>query len=288
MGKEADCRKGSPARTNAMAEANNVDAESMLTRARLGLCPTEAAEAEVRKYQENETAEAEQRKYQQIEKDLNMERNREALQISTSSWLATRQATKEERRVDPTLKNAEVTYKAMRSMLMQSGNELSEAQMKEHWGNLRPVETTEQGSPMPERTMVSYATMCSMLRYRGAVVSEDKLKRQWEYLQYKANEERRDEAGDEQDSPPRPMCTHCWQPSAPPGKNYLSPTAQNELLKDSCCTPCWMYHHLPRQYTRLGWDREGLHHGGECWKALLKKGSPILKFDEWELLDSSD
>merc|ERR1712039_976774 len=44
------------------------------------------------------------------------------------------------RRVDPRLDNAKVTYEDMCAMYRAQGQELSDAQLTEHWNNLEPVQ----------------------------------------------------------------------------------------------------------------------------------------------------
>ena len=75
-------------------------------------------------------------------------------------------------------------------------------------------------------------------------------------------------------------------------KKTLSPEAQYELLKKSCCTPCWMHALFPEEYARLGWDQREAHHGGVCLQDLLK-GQPLPKKDvdaleatEWQHLET--
>ena len=137
---------------------------------------------------------------------------------------------------------------------------------------------SESVNPVLDYTMVSYATMCSMLHHRGVELSETQLKEQWNYLKA---------AGSGEDHTTNTLCIHgCGQQVTSRKKKFLSQEAQDELLKRSCYSPCWMNAHFPQEYIRVGWNRRGLDHGGGCLQALLKRGAEALEAGNWQHLDS--
>ena len=108
---------------------------------------------------------------------------------------------------------------------------------------------------------MSFSTMCAMRQYRGHGLSEALLKEQWRYLKQVEDDEAHE----------KPML--CAQGCGVPvtrRKKCLSPEAQYELLRKSCCSACWMHAHFPQEYVRLGWDQREAHHGGGCLQDLLK------------------
>ena len=239
-------------------------ADSMLMRARLGPTPTKEAEEEFLKYQ-------------QTQQKLNEEHNADALKESTTNWLE-RRATQQkldknqnatgsmdkretELRKDPMLKNAEVTFTQMCAMHQKNGEDLNTDQLRQHWNNLQMVTTDSQCETTAGYCKLSYATMCSMLDFRGRQFSDKQLRDQWKYLKQVEEDEAREE--------PMLCAQGCGQ-LVTRGKKTLSPEAQYELLKNSCCTPCWMHTFFPEEYARLGWDKREAHHGGVCLQDLLK------------------
>ena len=132
-------------------------------------------------------------------------------------------------------------------------------------------------------TKMSFSTMCAMLQYRGHGLSEAQLKEQWRYLKQVEDDEAHE----------KPML--CAQGCGLPvtrRKKGLSPEAQYELLRKSCCSACWMHAHFPQEYVRLGWDQREADHGGGCLQDLLKsnlcpeKDVDALETIEWQHLET--
>ena len=261
------------ARDSALEEAPTVCADAMLTRARLGPTPTEEAKEELRKYQQfkynaevygNATdwldAKEEWLKYQQLQQKFNEEYNAEVFKESTTDYLE-RRAT--DKRRDPMLNDAEVTYKQMCAMYQARGEDLHIDQLRAHWDNLLVIKEDNRMEPTSGYTKASFSTMCAMLRHRGVDLSEAQLEDQWNYL--------KEMEGDEVQEEPMLCAQGCGQPVRPNNKKYLSQEAQNELLRRSCCAPCWMNAYFPKEYVTLGWNRREHDHGGACLKALLNE-----------------
>jgi len=228
--------------------------------ARLGPAPTKEAEEEFLKYQ-------------QIQQKLNKKHN------ATGSM--ERRAT--EKRRDPMLENAEVTYAQMCSMHQERGEDLRINQLRDHWDNLQAITEDNQSETTAGYTKMSFPTMCAMLQYRGQRFSEDQLKEQWRYLKQVEDDETHEK--------PMLCAQGCGRPVTR-RKKTLSPEAQYELLKNSCCTPCWMHALFPEEYARLGWDQREAHHGGGCLQDLLKnqplpkKDVDALEASEWQHLET--
>ena len=87
-----------------------------------------------------------------------------------------------EKRRDPMLENAEVTYAQMCSMHQKRGEDLRINQLRDHWDNLQAITEDNQSETTAGYTKMSFPTMCAMLQYRGQRFSEDQLKEQWRYL----------------------------------------------------------------------------------------------------------
>jgi hypothetical protein len=247
--REKGSRTSSPARDLALEEANTVCVDTMLTRARLGLTPTEDAKEELRKYQ-------------QLHQKVNEEYNAEACKESSADWLGRRTT---EKHKDPMLGGAEVTYSEMCSMHHERGIGVlaTPTSLRDYWETLPVVKEDTLTEQTTEYAKVSFAAMRAMFQYRGIDLSETQMKDQWNYL--------KEVEGYEVQEKPMLCAQGCGQPVCPRNKKFLSQEAQNKLLMRSCCSPCWMKAHFPKDYINLGWNLREHDHGGACLKALLNE-----------------
>ena len=177
--------------------------------------------------------------------------------------------------MDTTSGYTKMSFSTMCAMLQYRGHDLSEAQLNEQWRYLKQVEDEEahekpmlcaQGCGMPvtrRKKGLSLEAQYELLRksccsacWMHAHFPQEYVRLGWDQ-------------GDEAREEPMLCAQGCGQP-VPRGNKTLSPEAQYELLKNSCCTPCWMHTFFPEEYARLGWDKREAHHGGGCLQDLLK------------------